>query len=67
MTAFLTVFAPTPEKTRNYLNDFSLPDPARMLFLVADCDNRYVGHIGLCNIAADGAEIDNVMRGEVDR
>jgi len=63
MTAFLTVFDPTPEKTRSYLTAFSLPDPARILFLI-ECDDRAVGHIGLCNIAADGAEIDNVMRGE---
>jgi RimJ/RimL family protein N-acetyltransferase len=64
MTAFLTVFIPTLEKTRNYLTAFSLPDGARILFLIADRESRYVGHIGLCNIAADGAEIDNVIRGE---
>jgi RimJ/RimL family protein N-acetyltransferase len=63
MTAFLTVFVPTPEKTRHYLTAFALPDPARILFLIERHD-RPVGHIGLCNIAADGAEIDNVMRGE---
>lgn len=63
MTAFLTVFVPTPEKTRSYLMDFSLPDPARILFLI-ERDNRDVGHIGLCNITPDQAEIDNVIRGE---
>jgi len=64
MTAFLTVFTPTLEKTRTYLTRFSLADTARVLFLVADTDKRRVGHIGLCNIAANGAEIDNVIRGE---
>lgn len=64
MGCFLTVFAPSLEKTRGYLNDFSLPDSARVLFLIADHDHRYVGHIGLCNIAEDSAEIDNVIRGE---
>ena len=64
MKAFLTVFTPTLEKTQNYLTDFSLPDPARILFLAADRASRHVGHIGLCNITADGAEIDNVVRGE---
>src|ERR1044072_6646865 len=64
MTSFLTAFIPTPEKTRRYLTEFSLPDAARILFLVTDCDSRYVGHIGLCNISPDGAEVDNVMRGE---
>jgi len=63
MAAFLTVFDPTPEKTRSYLTAFSLPDPARVLFLI-EHEDRTVGHIGLCNIAAGGAEIDNVMRGE---
>jgi RimJ/RimL family protein N-acetyltransferase len=64
MAAFLTVFIPTLEKTHHYLTSFSLPDAARILFLVADREHRYVGHIGLCNIAAEGAEIDNVVRGE---
>src|ERR1044072_2380662 len=64
MPSFLTVSIPPPEKPRRYLTEFSLPDAARILFLVTDCDSRYVGHIGLCNISPDGAEIDNVMRGE---
>src|ERR1043165_7023334 len=64
MTAFLTVFVPTPEKTRHYLTEFSLPDAARVLFLITDHDGRHVGHIGLCNIASDGVEIDNLSRGE---
>jgi RimJ/RimL family protein N-acetyltransferase len=64
MAAFLTVFVPNLERTREYLSAFSLPDPARILFLIADRDRRYIGHIGLCNIAAGGAEIDNVIRGE---
>lgn len=64
MRSFLTVFDPTLEKTRNYLTGFSLPDDARILFLVVDSENRRVGHIGLCNIAPDGGEIDNVIRGE---
>jgi RimJ/RimL family protein N-acetyltransferase len=64
MRSFLTVFEPTLEKTRNYLTAFSLPDDARILFLLVSRENRYVGHIGLCNIAADGGEIDNVIRGE---
>jgi RimJ/RimL family protein N-acetyltransferase len=63
MKSFLTVFDPTPEKTRNYLTAFSLPDDARILFLVVSRD-RYVGHIGLCSIAPEGGEIDNVIRGE---
>jgi RimJ/RimL family protein N-acetyltransferase len=64
MAAFLTVFTPTPDKTRDYLTAFSLPDPGRILFLLADRAGRHVGHIGLCNITAADAEIDNVIRGE---
>jgi RimJ/RimL family protein N-acetyltransferase len=64
MEAFLTIFTPSREKTRSYLTDFSLPDPARILFLAASRENRLIGHIGLCNIASDSVEIDNVLRGE---
>jgi RimJ/RimL family protein N-acetyltransferase len=64
MAAFLTNFAATPEKTKAYLTSMSLSDAARILFLLADGE-RFVGHMGLCNITADSAEIDNVVRGEV--
>ncbi len=63
MTSFLTVFVPTAEKTRRFLMEFSLPDPARILFLI-ERNDRPVGHIGLCNIAPDSVEIDNAIRGE---
>src|SRR3954466_5957782 len=55
MAAFLTAFVPTREKTRGYLLDFSLPDPARLLFVIKHLHNRSVGHIGLCNITPSGA------------
>jgi RimJ/RimL family protein N-acetyltransferase len=61
---FLTVFEPSIESMRNYLLNFSLPDPARVLFLLKDAAGRRVGHMGLCNISEQGAELDNVMRGE---
>jgi RimJ/RimL family protein N-acetyltransferase len=64
MSAFLTVFVPTKEKTRGYLCDFSLPNSARLLFLIKDQGRRPIGHIGLCNIAPGSAEVDNVIRGE---
>ena len=62
---FLTVFEPSVEKTRSYLTGFSLPDPDRILYLIEDADGRRVGNIGLCNVTADAAELDNVVRGEV--
>lgn len=64
MDGFLTVFAPTPDKTRGYLQKLALPDPGRVLFLIEDADGRRVGNIGLCNIAPGEAEVDNVVRGE---
>jgi len=62
--SFLTVFTPTPDNVRDYLVKYSLPDPARVLFLVQDDGGRLVGNIGFCNIAAESAELDNVLRGE---
>lgn len=65
LLSFLTVFSPTVDKTESYLRKFSLPDPARILFLISEPDGRMIGHIGLCNIDRDSAELDNVLRGEV--
>jgi RimJ/RimL family protein N-acetyltransferase len=64
MESFVTVFTPWIEKTRHYLSSFSLPDPARALFMLCDRNHRFVGHIGLCGITPLTAEIDNVIRGE---
>lgn len=64
MRGFLTVFAPTPEKTRAYLHKIALADPTRILFLVRDLEGRPIGNIGLCNVAPGEAEVDNVVRGE---
>ncbi len=64
MRGFLTVFEPTPDKTRGYLRTVALGDPARILFLVRDARGRLVGNIGLCNVAPGEAEVDNVVRGE---
>ena len=62
--AFLTVVEPDPENTRRYLEEVSLSDPARILFLVVDLQERLIGNIGFCNVDANGAELDNVVRGE---
>lgn len=64
MTGFLTVFEPTIEKTRGYLEKLVLTDPARILFLILDPNGRPVGNIGLCNVTAADAEVDNIVRGE---
>jgi RimJ/RimL family protein N-acetyltransferase len=64
MSNFLTVFEPTVAKTRDYLLRLSLPDPARILFVIHDDGGRRVGNIGLCNVSETEAEVDNVIRGE---
>jgi hypothetical protein len=43
----------------------SLPDPARILFLIADEACRPIGNIGLCKLESEEVELDNVLRGEV--
>jgi RimJ/RimL family protein N-acetyltransferase len=62
--AFLTVVEADLANTRRYLQDISLPDPARILFLIADLQERLIGNIGLRDVDADSAELDNVVRGE---
>lgn len=64
MKSFLTVFVSDPGRTHDYLTRFSLPDPARILFLIEEGSGRLIGHIGLCSISKDDAEFDNVLRGE---
>ena len=64
MTGFLTVFEPTVDKTRGYLEKLVLTDPARILFLILDPAGRPVGNIGLCNVTGADAEVDNIVRGE---
>jgi len=67
LTSFLTVFTPSVEKTKAFLLNYSLPDPARILFLVSELDSRAIGNIGLCNIEPVSAELDNVIRGEAPK
>jgi RimJ/RimL family protein N-acetyltransferase len=63
MACFLTVFDATPAKTASFLENVTLADRARLLFLVEEEDGRAIGHIGLCNVDARSAELDNVLRG----
>jgi RimJ/RimL family protein N-acetyltransferase len=63
MAGFLTVYHSTPEKTAAFLAGVSLPAASRLLCLIRDARGTPVGNIGLCNIAAGAAELDNVLRG----
>lgn len=62
MQSFHIRFESTPSKTEQYLRDFSLGQNDRLLFMI-EVDGDFLGHIGLANVTADDAEIDNVMRG----
>lgn len=60
----MSVFTPTIEGTRTYLKRVVLRDPARILFLIVDVAFHPIGVIGLRNVSATEAELDNVIRGE---
>jgi len=61
---FFTQFEATPERTRKWIISSALPATNRILFLVRDAAGSPIGNIGLCNITAISAELDNVLRGE---
>jgi len=61
--AFLTQFEATPERTSAWLEKTVLPDPARRLFIIRDAQGA-VGTIGYIHLTAEGAELDNLLRGE---
>ncbi|QGY00715.1 GNAT family N-acetyltransferase [Methylobacterium mesophilicum SR1.6/6] len=60
---FLTVFNPTLDSTKRYLQTIYLPDNTRVLFLLKEYD-RFVGNFGLAHISGESAELDNVIRSE---
>lgn len=62
MESFLTKFDINAANVSSFLSGVTIPDPARLLFIAAE-QGRAIGNIGLCNIEAQSAEIDNVLRG----
>jgi|LauGreDrversion4_2_1035121.scaffolds.fasta_scaffold52580_2 hypothetical protein len=63
MRMFLTQFESTVEKTRSYLENLSVFQEGRILFLLFDAEDRFVGHLGVANIDGKTGELDNLMRG----
>lgn len=57
---FLTRFTATPERTLQWLQNEVIPRNDKILFFIV-VDGTIVGHIGLTDITADNAEIDNVV------
>lgn len=64
MRYFLTQFEAMNERTKSWLNNVVIKDDSRLLFLITDETNRSIGNFGICNITSDGAELDNLIRGE---
>ncbi len=63
MRMFLTQFETTYEKTYDYLRRLSSSDENRILFLLFDADDRFIGHIGVTNVDDKSGELDNLIRG----
>src|SRR5210317_1681480 len=64
MKCYLTQFKATPERTLIWLQQIVALEDNRLLFLVTTKEDKMIGHIGLCNIASDNIELDNLVRGE---
>ncbi len=60
---FLTQLDSTFEQTRGYLNDVSIAQTNRLLFLLFDDVGKFVGHLGICNVTESSCELDNLIRG----
>lgn len=65
VTAFLTEFEATPERTAKWLSDGIAKDDSRILFMVDDLEGNTFGYIGLAFIDWDkkSGEADSVVRG----
>ena len=64
MKYYLTQFKATPERTMIWLQQIVALEDNRLLFLITTEEDKMIGHIGLCNITSENAEIDNLVRGE---
>ncbi len=63
MLMSLTHFQSTYEKTYAFLQNFSVALENRLLFLIYDRDDSFLGHIGVANVNALSFELDNLVRG----
>ncbi len=63
MRMFLTQFESTFDKTFGYLKNLSIGQKNRILFLIYDDKDQFVGHIGVADVDGKKGELDNLMRG----
>lgn len=66
--AWNSVFEVTDERTEKWLEKFVLNKKDRIIFIIKDLQNNFVGQIGLAgfNYSDESAEIDAVVRGRKD-
>lgn len=59
-------FEVTDERTEKWLNNLVLKNENRILFLIQDINNQFIGHLGLADINYEKftADIDAVLKGE---
>ena len=59
-------FVITNERTEKWLNDLVINNNNRIIFLIQDLKDRYIGHIGFAGFRYEQktAEVDSVLRGE---
>lgn len=60
---FLSVFVPTPDRTKKWMERSLIPSMDRVLFKIFTSDHRLVGHIGAIN-HDNYVELDYIIRGE---
>lgn len=60
---FLTQFESSFQRTCDYLKNLSIEEEGRVLFLLYDIGNRFIGHMGIANVDDKTGELDNLMRG----
>jgi RimJ/RimL family protein N-acetyltransferase len=63
MKNYLVQFDSTFEKTKAYLMERSIRESDRLLFLIIDEFENFIGHLGLSSISEITSELDNLMRG----
>jgi len=68
-TGFIKIFNVTLESTKRWLDIAVQNRKDRLLFLIYDCHDLLIGHLGVSSFDFDKqtCEVDNVVRGEVSR
>lgn len=63
-----TQFQVTNAGTERWIQDLVVQNDQRILFMVQDIENNYIGHMGFANFCYErqSAEVDLVVRGERD-